>query len=162
MFLRRKVSQASLTRATERRMVGGRRGAGGEAGRSHRRGGRGGSPQVGRDCWTSTLVDSVQAGDQGLARLLSWEGRGGRQLWQPLGSPIPRHQPAQWPQLGRSCPPRWVAAAQQVPGLWISRELWTPPGSEQMPSLKAAVTGQPSSPSGFNKAQSGTQRQRGC
>lgn len=53
----------------------------------------------------SIPVGSVQAGDQGLARLLSWEGRQGRQLWHPLESLIPRHQLAKWPQLGRDSPP---------------------------------------------------------
>lgn len=43
--------------------------------------------------------------------------------------------------------------APQVPGLWISRGLWVPLESEQMPSLKTATTGWPSSPSGFNPAQ---------
>lgn len=70
----------------------------------------------------SIPVGSVQAGDQGLARLLSWEGRQGRQLWHPLESLIPRHQLAKWPQLGRDSPPpplgSWSTAGAWPPDFW--------------------------------------------
>lgn len=67
--------------------------------------GAGGSPQLGRDQLRSILEGSMQAGDQGLTRLLSWEGRKGRPLWHRLVHLIPRHLLAKWPQLGRDCPP---------------------------------------------------------
>lgn len=71
---------------------------------------------VGKGPAVSILVSSGQAGDQGLARALSCEGREGRQLWCQLMGLTPGQQLAKDPQLGRTAP-HGVAGAQQVPGL---------------------------------------------
>ena len=117
--------------------------------------------------WASILVGSVQARDRDFSKAPELGGQEREAALAPARGPDSSTSACQVVPAGEGLPTaHWVAGAQQVPGLWISRELWTPPGSEQTPSLQAAVAGQPSGPSGFNKGQSGTgkeaQRQRGC
>lgn len=94
-----------------------------------------GVPAVGKGPTVSTPVGSKKAGDQGLARALSCERRKGKQLWYQLRGSVPGKQLAKDPQLRRTAPD-WVAGAQQVPGLWISRELWTPWDLNKCPPSK--------------------------